>query len=617
MRTRFIKSIIFSISLLGLVAGSSCKKILDTENPLTSNEEEAFNTVANAEASLVGVYSELPGDNGYGSRLSLLIPYGADDFKVSGAWNPEEGRGISHYGASVTNRELAGPFNQLYRGIEKANIAIRHIPQSPILTGGTDAEKAKMNKMLGEALTLRALFYHELIRNWGDVPAHFEPAAETKDLYLPKTDRDVIYDRIIEDLGQAATLVPWKSETADNAPTRITKAAVKGLRARIALARGGYSLRRDTRKMERRADYLKFYEIARNECQDIINKGENNLNSTFEDVFKALHRTKSVEPANEIIFSVGAGGSVAATNTKLGYGNGIRILAGNVTYGRANGALEAVSTYFYEFDKQDKRRDVTLAIYQINATDQKELQPLRLIRDGKFRKYWTDVRGDAQNLGVNWPILRYADVLLMFAEAENELNGPAGALNAFKKVRQRAFDVAEQAQKVDAYVTAAAASKATFFEAIKQERLLEFGGEGIRKYDLIRWNELASKITETRSKLTQLRDGTGPYANVPDVVYYRRTPFTNQPTVYAEQNSIDIFGGSVNEVMYRPNMLTAAPAGYTAVNWRRSLVDDIPDRYIGGTDGLAHKFEANWKELLPISQEILNQNYNLTQDYGY
>jgi starch-binding outer membrane protein, SusD/RagB family len=617
MRTRLIKSIIFSISILSLSVVSSCKKSLDIDNPLTSSQDEAFSTLANAEGSLVGVYAELPGDNGYGSRLSLLMPYGADDFKVSGAWNPEEGRGISHYGASATNRELEGPFNQLYRGIEKANICIKYIPLSPITTGGSDAEKAKMNKMLGEALTLRALFYHELIRNWGDVPAHFEPASDTRDLYLPKTNRDIIYDRLLEDLQSASTLVPWKSETSENTPTRITKAAVKGLRARIALARGGYSLRQDTRLMERRSDYLKFYEIARSECQDIISKGDHNLNASFEDLFKALHKTKSVEPANEIIFSVGAGGSVAATNTKLGYGNGIRILQGNITYGRANGALEAVPTYFYEFDKLDKRRDVTLAIYQINVTDQKELQSLRLMRDGKFRKYWTDVKGDAQNLGINWPILRYADVLLMFAEAENELNGPAGATNAFKQVRQRAFAAADRAINVEAYTAGKAIDKDVFREAIKQERLLEFGGEGIRKYDLIRWNDLATKITETHGKLRNLRDGTGQYVNVPNTVYYRRTPFTNQSTVYAEQNTLDLFGGSVNEVMFKPNTQTATPPGYTAVAWRSSLVDPIVDRYIGGTDGLAHKFEANKRELLPISQNILNQNYKLTQNYGY
>src|SRR5579875_1058901 len=88
-------------------------------------------------------------------------------------------------------------------------------------------------------------------------------------LYLPKTDRDTLYDHILDDLKTAAELVPWRSESGDPA-TRITKAAVKGLRARIALARGGYSLRSQSHKMERRDDYKKYYQIAYDECKDIM-----------------------------------------------------------------------------------------------------------------------------------------------------------------------------------------------------------------------------------------------------------------------------------------------------------------------------------------------------------
>src|SRR5690606_25698206 len=115
----------------------------------------------------------------------------------------------------------------------------------------------QMRKFLGEALTLRAWFYHELIRNWGDLPASFVPSADVADLYMEKMDRDEIYDKLLVDLEEAATLVPWRSESNDPS-TRITKAAVKGIRARLALARGGYSLRRESREMERRADYITY-----------------------------------------------------------------------------------------------------------------------------------------------------------------------------------------------------------------------------------------------------------------------------------------------------------------------------------------------------------------------
>ncbi|MCH5716642.1 RagB/SusD family nutrient uptake outer membrane protein [Niabella hibiscisoli] len=94
-----------------------------------------------------------------------------------------------------------------------------------------------MQRLYGEALTLRAQFYFELIRNWGDVPASFIPSIDQPNLFLEKTDRDVIYDSLIADLKRAEDLVPWRTEVSSD--ERITKGAVKALRARLALYSGG------------------------------------------------------------------------------------------------------------------------------------------------------------------------------------------------------------------------------------------------------------------------------------------------------------------------------------------------------------------------------------------
>ena len=252
------------MAFAGLLTVSSCKKFLDVENPSTISQEAVFNSISYSNSAVIAIYNQLMGDNGYGSRISLLYPMSADDFKTSGDYNPLDRRGISGYGASPDNTELNNPFLQLYKGIERANICIKYIPESDVYNNGSEADKATMRKLYGEALTLRAQFYHELIRNWGDVPAPFLPASETPDLFLAKTDRDEIYDKLLEDLATAAELVPWRSETNDPS-TRITKAAVKGLRARIALARGGYSLRREPQMMIRRDNYKDFYKIAMDE----------------------------------------------------------------------------------------------------------------------------------------------------------------------------------------------------------------------------------------------------------------------------------------------------------------------------------------------------------------
>jgi len=608
MKNEIFKSFLLSISLSSLLALSSCEDFLNVENPSTVSQIGVFNSVSYTESSIVGVYNQLIGDNGYGSRISLLYPQAADDFKTSGDFNPLDRRGLSGYGASPDNTELNQPFLQLYRGIERANICIKYIPLSDLYTSGTPAQQAQMKKMHGEALTLRAQFYYELIRNWGDVPAQFEPSSDIPNLYLAKTDRDEIFDRLLEDLAMAADLVPWRSESGDPA-TRITKAAVKGLRARIALARGGYSLRREPQIMIRRDDYRTYYQIALDETRAIIERGESGLNANFESLFKTLHSGNRQDPTNEMIFEVGAFGGNARTDSKLGYSNGIRINA-NSSYGTANGGVVAIPTYFYAFDSiADTRRDVTLAYFEIDASDNKVVTAANDMRDGKFRKYWTSINGTNQSLGVNWPILRYADVLLMFAEADNEINGSPSqsAKDALEAVRKRAY-----LDQYETHLPAMPSDKDGFFNALVKERLLEFGGEGIRKYDLIRWNLLGTTIEKTRTQLREFMNGTGRYANVPQYVYLIPTKLKNT-TVAEDIADLDIYGGSVATAMYTPAP-ASAPSGYTRKNWRAG----VNENYItGAAAGYAIQFEANRKELFPIFTGILNQNFNLTQDYGY
>jgi hypothetical protein len=166
-------TIIATVGLTAALAFTSCKKYLDVENPSTLSQDAVFSSVSYTNSTVIAVYNKLMGDNGYGSRISLLYPMAADDFKTSGDFNPLDRRGLSGYGASPDNTELDAPFSQLYNGIERANICIKYIPLSKPYTSGSDADKKTMRKLYGEVLTLRAQFYYELIRNWGDLPAQF------------------------------------------------------------------------------------------------------------------------------------------------------------------------------------------------------------------------------------------------------------------------------------------------------------------------------------------------------------------------------------------------------------------------------------------------------------
>jgi hypothetical protein len=602
---------LLSAAVVG-IALSSCKKYLEIENPSTISEKQVFETVTNTNSAVVGVYAMLVGDNGYGSRVSTLFPQSADDFKTSGDYNPADRRGISTYGASADNSDLPNPFLQLFRGIERANLCIKYIPQSTPYNSGSAADKAAMRRSLGEALTLRAQFYYEAIRNWGDLPAQFVPAEDLVSLNLPKTDQDSLYNQLLADLAEAEDMVPWRLESGTpDLATRVTKAYTKGLRARIALARGGYKLNGTTHTMQRTADYKSYYQIALEECKEIIDHPEqHDLNPVYENIFKSLHTATRTDPTHEMIFEVGAYGSNASTDSKLGYYNGLRHNT-SARFGGGGGGINAIPTYFYEFDSiGDIRRDVTLNLFEIDANSKKIANTAAAMTDGKFRRSWTAIGGTSQNLAVNWPILRFADILLMYAEADNEVNGSpsAPAKTALDKVRRRAF-VGNEGR-----MAPIPGDNSGFFNAIVQERLLEFGGEGIRKYDLIRWNMLSSKIVDTRAKLTEFMNGTGRYANLPLYIYTKPADYNVLPTAQ-EMATMDLFGGPVSKVLFEPGLgSTTAPAGYTAKAWRAAVNQD----YItGDLKGYARYFEANKKEVFPIPTSVLLANNKLTQNFGY
>jgi hypothetical protein len=236
-----------------------------------------------------------------------------------------------------------------------------------------------------------------------------------------------------------------------------------------------------------------------------------------------MNECKFIAPSNsdilfEVPFAIGEG--------DVGWNIGIRVDAGTHPYGSGSNYMAMPPTYLYSFDREDKRLDVTCGLYTINTDFVQELvsSSSMNISQGKWSRHFLDnPPGPSTNkgTGINWPMLRYADVLLMFAEAENEISGPtAEAQNAFKRVRQRAFDPTIWNEKVDQYVSGISGSKESFFNAIVDERAWEFGGEMIRKYELIRWNLYYEKVMETYEGCKKMADdafnGTG---TLPDYVY--------------------------------------------------------------------------------------------------
>src|SRR5690606_17500266 len=260
----------------------------------------------------------------------------------------------------------------------------------------------------------------------------------------------------------------------------------------------------------------KMYALAKQECLDIINSNTQRLLG-FEEVFRRFNQENLAaggESMWEIPFSEGRG--------RVIFDLGVRHLKTSQYTGQnREGTVGPNPIMLYEFDKDDARRFVSIVPYEWDragdVADAGAFQTpssLGRLYFGKYRYEWMGRRVTSTNDdGLNWMYMRYADVLLMAAEAINELDGPAAAAPYLKMIRDRAFP--GQTQKVTEFMQKATASKEAFFNAIVDERALEFTGEMLRKGDLIRWNLLSSKLAEAKTKLEQLDNRQGKYASLP------------------------------------------------------------------------------------------------------
>lgn len=615
-----MKLSIVSLAISGLVITGCKKDFLNTSSPSEFTPDLVFSSTAYTEFAITGTYALLTQDYLYSARLPLNYATNSD-IEVVGADNASykenTNRGLSNYLGTPDNSAIAREWTTIYKMIERANLCVEGIRKSEVMK---TKDSTVMKAFLGEALTLRSLAYFELVKNWGDVPYKAEPTKyDLSNVYLEPTDRDVIYDNLIADLEEADAYVPWVGSGTYGTVERVTKGFIKGLTARIALFRGGYSLRNRNGSSitERGSNWEKYYTLARKKCQEIMAQNVHKLNTSYVDIWKKLCSYQMDGTFQENLFEVANG---LGRSGEMGYSIGIRFFT-NSKYGFGNNAnvVNTTAWYFYMFDQKDLRRDATVAYYSYSngSADVKEVfqtNPMSY-NFGKWDQRFMNSTWAAMNkaasgkfgYGVNWSIMRYADVLLMFAETENALNGPTAlAKDALKQVRNRAFTDADKAVKVEAYVNALSGQQA-FFNALVNERAYEFGGEAIRKYDLIRWNLLVSKIQEQRDGFKAMLAGAAPWNTLPTYLFYKLNT-DNETLDKANINFYDDKG-------------SADIAGYTKIPWlsmqspaNKTLYSDRVDLF---SSGLTSKGVPN-RHLYPIANSIIAEsNGTLKNAYGF
>lgn len=527
------------LSIVALSMGmTSCADWLEMPSYTSADSETIFKNEEAVELFVTGCYRGIiPTEMVYQLMAGETVTHSSED----GTTNNGKYNICNWFYDSTSPYTVTTLYNEEYSAIEATNIAIKNLNMMP--------ETTKRNSLLGEALALRAFAYLNLISIYGDVPANWQPLEDMdpddeSTFYPKRTSRDVIYDRIVSDLQTAANYMPWFEESGFATTERLTKQSTLALLARVALYAGGYSLRWNletndpaTLKVSRRSDEARvreLYQIADKACSDIIEHGQNSLvqaeggMSGFQNLWYNYCQRKFTSLNKEILWSLAQYG--ATTNSKFGLYAHPGTRGG--TYGSRKAMQFILPTYYLSFEEGDARRDVTCTSYSIyfleggasNDTWVDVGTTYSCIMSGKFRIPWCVApESDANKRNVNIPIIRYSDVLLMYAEAQNYLNGAPTqpAKDALKEIRDRAgvgsLPIPTDPQE--------------FEDALAQERKWEFGGELSLRTDLIRMGRIAKELAATKQAMKDLSDRKNKYANVP---VYRLYKFHKDAQIYGD-----------------------------------------------------------------------------------
>ena len=540
-----------------------------TEKPTSFYEMDTYFTTADkAKMAVIGIYDCLAAEGSYGQ---YVMPFASSDdmYMVRGtATGDGTRRDISHYALTSSNTWVASVWNYIYEGIDRANTAIAGIEKMP---GYENSDELK--ELVAQARFLRAFLAFDLVRYWGDVPFKTTSTGSFGDTAQPRTEREKIYDQIIIDLDFAKIhLKPGNEVASSEVPCR---GAARALLMRVYLQRAGYSLDRTTRTLTRPDDATRknYFDAVIEEWKAFGTEGYRNFyGAGYEELFKNYSKLvlNNQESLWEIAFEPNNGqkdnaGYWATYNGPLvdapDAGSGA---ANQNFFGRAN-AFFIVLPYWGDFyDDNDVRRDVNFVDYvyrwvkkdkaQVKMSVCQEISKNMYRYPGKWRREWMAPGFvDPNHTGVNYCPLRYADVVLMAAEAYNEINDTPKAWELLNDVRARAhateinssnYASLMKAPKVyDLPFISDGDEAGKFRTALYWERAFETAYEGQRKFDLIRWGVLGDALRAAQTYIEGWEEGANLFKDVdkngkPTKLEEGESPAVWDPVVWATQNYV-------------------------------------------------------------------------------
>jgi hypothetical protein len=421
------------------------------------NSKKFYKTHEDVKTALNGVYGVLHFDGLYGYRLTEIPEYRGGNSVLSWMQGDFEGIGIIEFTELTDNVQIERVWQDAYKGIVICNTFLSRMEPIQI-------EENLKKRYIGEAKFIRALIYFNLVRLFGDIPIVLEEITSIEDAYIyGRENVDKVYEQIISDLEFAASTLPVSYNVSDLG--RVTKGAAMALLGKVYLTQHKYDL-------------------ARTKLKEVIDLNVYSLLSDYSYLWDLNH-----ENSNESIFEVQFKKGGTGTGSKYANLFAPKFSAPyTVSVGQSMGKMSPTDNIISEYEINDKRKQASVATGYFGANN--VWTPVNWCikyRDIPF------VENDADN---NWPVLRYADVLLMYAEVLNEIGYvPDGeAFYYLNLIRSRAGLPSISATNANPNLSAP--NKESFRKKIYHERRIELAFEGHRFFDLVRWGILIQTMSE-------------------------------------------------------------------------------------------------------------------------
>lgn len=454
---KFFSQLILSGTLV--LCGVSCSDFLEEPDRSNFTMENYFTKPEHAESVVNSIYENLRNvlGGGFGGAPWMMLEF------ATGLANTELGQAqnsifVRNLVNNSDNGYGATYWTSHYRGIANANLAIAKIP-------GISMNEAAKKRYLGEARFLRALYYYDLVRIFGNISLITEPVdLKSPDLYPTQVSPEEVYKVIVADLIEAeASGLPYTDATG-----RVSLGAVKSLLSSVYLTMAGFPLQKGA----------EYYKKAADKAKEVVDSGKFSLFSSYDDL-----RNPAKKNIGENIFMAQYVAFVLPSNWQtsiIPYNQGIS------AYTDETGAIFANKEFVESYENGDKRAAEKQFYYTSFSLRSDRTKTRNLGGYYLYKHFDTEAQLSTTSSGLNWTMMRYAEVLLTYAEAENEANGPSAAVyEAVNAIRRRA-------QLPDL----AGLTKAQLREAIWKERWYELSFENKTWYDMTRLRKAFNVTTK-------------------------------------------------------------------------------------------------------------------------